>query len=149
MKQLGKTLYHQGDLSYFEAVNKETLKNAYQRFEEDGLIVVSKSRDKKLPVTVRLADEWTPSRDAEGRLLARGKLWDFSDLISQSRREGKNRRDGKTVQTRVLGLADKVGAELCEAADAAKNKTAGQSTEKDVIKTKRRRRGLMQTRASL
>ena len=33
--QLGKTLYHQGDLSYFEAVNKETLKNAYQRFEEE------------------------------------------------------------------------------------------------------------------
>lgn len=100
-------------------------------------------------MTVKLADEWTPPRDAEGRLLARGKLWEFADLISQSRREGKNRRDGKTVQTRVLGLADKVGAELFEAADVAKNKAAGQSSEKDMVKTKRRRRGIMETRARL
>lgn len=87
-KQLGKTLYHQGDLSYFEAVNKETLKNAYTRFEEDGLIAVSTSRDKRVPPTLQLRDEWTPARDSSGAIMAQGRLWDFAEMISQSRREG-------------------------------------------------------------
>ncbi|KAK5165346.1 hypothetical protein LTR04_001268, partial [Oleoguttula sp. CCFEE 6159] len=94
---LGKTLYHQGDLSYFEAVNKETLKNAYQRFEEEGIIVVAKSRDARVQPTLKLAAEWTPKRrDGAGTVVAEGKLWDFAERISQSRREGKNRRDGAT-----------------------------------------------------
>ncbi|OAP57231.1 hypothetical protein AYL99_07969 [Fonsecaea erecta] len=43
MAQLaGRTLYHQGDLSYFEAVNKEALKNAYNRFQEEGIIDVAR-----------------------------------------------------------------------------------------------------------
>ncbi|KAK0625597.1 Glycerol-3-phosphate acyltransferase [Lasiodiplodia hormozganensis] len=110
---LGKTLYHQGDLSYFEAVNKETLKNAYTRFEEDGIIAVSRSRDSRVPPTLRLADDWVPLRDpATGHILPKGRLWDFAEMISQSRREGKNRRDGKTVVGRVLGLVEKVGAQL-------------------------------------
>lgn len=110
---LGKTLYHQGDLSYFEAVNKETLKNAYTRFEEDGIVAVSRSRDSRVPPTLRLADDWVPSRDpATGHILPKGRLWDFAEMISQSRREGKNRRDGKTVVGRVLGLVEKVGAQL-------------------------------------
>lgn len=109
----GKTLYHQGDLSYFEAVNKETLKNAYTRFEEEGIIVVSKNKDAKIPSTVRLSDDWMPTRDAvSGRIQAQGPLWAFAERISGSRREGKNRRDGATVQSRVLGLADLVGNEL-------------------------------------
>ena len=87
--QLGKTLYHQGDLSYFEAVNKETLKNTYQRYEEEGMILVAKSKDSRIPSTLRLADEWTPTRCPKtGRILAQGKLWAFSELISLSRREG-------------------------------------------------------------
>lgn len=87
--QLGKTLYHQGDLSYFEAVNKETLKNSYQRFEEEGIILVAKSKELPTPPTMRLAPEWTPERDPEtGKLLPRGRLWDFTSLIAQSRREG-------------------------------------------------------------
>jgi Glycerol-3-phosphate acyltransferase C-terminal region len=87
--QLGKTLYHQGDLSYFEAVNKETLKNAYQRYEEEGMILVAKSKDSRTSSTLRLADEWTPTRCPKtGRILAKGKLWAFSELISLSRREG-------------------------------------------------------------
>jgi hypothetical protein len=86
---LGKTLYHQGDLSYFEAVNKEILKNAYQRFEEEGMVVVVRSKNAKIPSTVRLADDWTPSRCSKtGRIMAKGKLWTFSELISLSRREG-------------------------------------------------------------
>jgi hypothetical protein len=109
---LGKTLYHQGDLSYFEAVNKETLKNAYTRFEEEGMILVTKSKDKS-PATIRLAEEWTPQRGEKG-VIAEGPLWRFAERISASRREGKNRRDGATVQTRVLALADLVGESLWE-----------------------------------
>lgn len=70
-------------------MNKETLKNAYQRFEEEGIILVSKRKDSKGQATVKLAPEWTPGRDSmSGQLLAHGKLWDFSEMISQSRREG-------------------------------------------------------------
>ncbi|ORY16786.1 glycerol-3-phosphate acyltransferas-like protein [Clohesyomyces aquaticus] len=112
----GKTLYHQGDLSYFEAVNKETLKNAYTRFEEEGMILVTRSRDAKVPSTIRLAKEWTPARKQGdgGGIVAEGRLWRFAEKISASRREGKNRRDGATVQGRVLGLADVVGRGLWE-----------------------------------
>ncbi|KAI1913743.1 hypothetical protein LOZ61_002629 [Ophidiomyces ophidiicola] len=110
---LGKTLYHQGDLSYFEAVNKETLKNAYQRFEEEGIIVVARSKESGAGATMRISPSWMPERDPEtGRLLPRGKLWDFMDLIAQSRREGKNRRDGATVSSRVLSMSDTVGQAL-------------------------------------
>jgi 1-acyl-sn-glycerol-3-phosphate acyltransferase len=111
---LGKTLYHQGDLSYYEAVNKEMLRNAIARQEEEGIIIVSRSKNSKEQPKVRLAAAWTPQRDVDGRLKAEGKLWEFCERISQGRREGKNRRDGATVRTRVLGLADLVGRELWE-----------------------------------
>jgi hypothetical protein len=93
-------------------VNKETLKNAYTRFEEEGMILRTKPRDKS-PATIRLADEWTPQRGEKG-IIAEGPLWRFAERISASRREGKNRRDGATVQTRVLALADLVGESLWE-----------------------------------
>ncbi|EHK98738.1 hypothetical protein M7I_5488 [Glarea lozoyensis 74030] len=97
---LGKTLYHQGDLSYFEAVNKETLKNAWTRFEEESLLLVSKSRvttsnAKPLPLA-QLAPEWMPKRDPVIGIVPEGRLWDFTEKIALSRREGKNRRDGAT-----------------------------------------------------
>ncbi|KAL2761089.1 hypothetical protein ACRALDRAFT_2096018 [Sodiomyces alcalophilus JCM 7366] len=123
---LGKTLYHQGDLSYFESVNKETLKNSYQRFEEEGIVEVVRSRDPKVPARLRLAADWRPSRDPEtGRLVAAGRLWDFTEKIASSRREGKNRRDGATVSTRVLRLADELGGTLFEAAKKPEVKKKG------------------------
>ena len=90
MTQLGKTLYHQGDLSYFEAVNKETLKNAFQRFEEEGIITTRKSKDPKHnPTTMKVTDEWMPQRDPEtGKIIPEGRLWDFIEMIAHSRREG-------------------------------------------------------------
>ncbi|CAI7664947.1 unnamed protein product [Penicillium bialowiezense] len=110
---LGKTLYHQGDLSYFEAVNKETLKNSYQRFEEEGIILVAKNKELKAGASLKLAPEWAPQRDpSTGKVLEGGRLWDFTELIAQSRREGKNRRDGKTVSSRVLAMSDHVGRQL-------------------------------------
>jgi len=116
---LGKTLYHQGDLSYYEAVNKEALRNAYARQEEEGIVLVSRVKEGKALPRVRLAAEWMPVRDGEGRLKAEGPLWEFCEKISQGRREGKNRRDGATVRTRVLGLAELVGRELWGGAAAA------------------------------
>jgi len=111
---LGKTLYHQGDLSYYEAVNKEMLRNAFARQEEEGIMIVSRPKGSKEQPKVRLAAAWLPQRDNDGNLKAEGKLWEFCELISQGRREGKNRRDGATVKTRVLRLADLVGKELWE-----------------------------------
>ena len=141
---LGKTLYHQGDLSYFEAVNKETLKNAFQLFEEEGIILVNKSRNKKVPSTIKLAKDWIPGRDPEtGGIIAEGNLWTFIETIAKSRREGKNRRDGATVSTRVLALADKVGHQLFE--NAATMDSAG---SKDTT-SKKRRHNEIQTKARL
>jgi len=139
---LGKTLYHQGDLSYFEAVNKETLKNAYTRFEEEGIILVTKSRTPTVQPRLKLAPEWVPKRDpTTGKVIAEGRLWSFIEMIAQSRREGKNRRDGATVSTRVLSLTDVIGSKLFEEANGGKDAL-------DEL-TKRRGRGSMQMRASL
>lgn len=130
---LGKTLYHQGDLSYFEAVNKETLKNAFTLFEEEGIIRIRRpGKDRKnVPVLVRLAEDWTPTRQPAatdsradsggGKIVPEGKLWTFIETIAKSRREGKNRRDGATVSDRVLALVDRLGAELYERVAAAGN----------------------------
>ncbi|KAI1075758.1 acyltransferase-domain-containing protein [Whalleya microplaca] len=148
---LGKTLYHQGDLSYFEAVNKETLKNSYQRFEEEGIIYTVKTRDAKSapPPRLRLAAEWTPSRDpatATGALRPEGRLWNFIERIAASRREGKNRRDGATVSTRVLRLADTLGARLfaegAEGAEGAKLSPEAQERLRSGFRAERRRRKL-------
>ncbi|KAI1775761.1 acyltransferase-domain-containing protein [Hypoxylon cercidicola] len=147
---LGKTLYHQGDLSYFEAVNKETLKNSYQRFEEEGIIYVVKSKDSKVPPRLRLASEWRPSRDPtkNGALQPSGKLWNFIERIASSRREGKNRRDGATVSTRVLRLADELGARLFEDATHPESKAEAKLSDeeaahvKKAVKAERRRRRL-------
>lgn len=155
--QLGKTLYHQGDLSYFEAVNKETLKNSYTRFEQDQIIHVVKSKDPKIPPRIQLDPEWRPSRDPKtGALVAAGKLWDFTEKIASSRREGKNRRDGATVSVRVLRLTDQLGAKLfTEAVDGekqGKNKVPSRlSVEEQEAHKKdvRRRRKKLNQRAHL
>ncbi|KAF7945746.1 uncharacterized protein EAE97_004784 [Botrytis byssoidea] len=144
---LGKTLYHQGDLSYFEAVNKETLKNAYQRFEDEGIVIVSKSRNSKIPPRSRLAPEWTPQRNPEtSMIIAEGKLWDFIEKIAKSRREGKNRRDGATVSTRVLRLADELGQTLF----AEGSGDIGMSEEdKEELQRREKRRQALKARAHL
>lgn len=74
-----------------------------------------KSKDPKVPPRIQLDPSWRPERDAEtGALVARGKLWNFTEKIAQSRREGKNRRDGATVSSRVLRLTDELGRRLFE-----------------------------------
>ena len=141
---LGKTLYHQGDLSYFEAVNKETLKNAFVLFEEEGIVLIHRNRGGKTPPAIKLAEAWTPNRDPDnGRIVPEGKLWTFIETIAQSRREGKNRRDGATVSTRVLVLADKVGRQLFE--DAV---ISGDTVQIETTPRKKRRKEI-QTKARL
>ena len=144
---LGKTLYHQGDLSYFEAVNKETLRNAWTRFEEEGILMVAKSRDPKVQPKAKLAPEWTPKRDAQtGLIIPEGRLWDFIEKIAQSRREGKNRRDGATVSTRVLRLTETIGRKIFgdESAEARLSEE-----DKKLLKKRLQRRQALQTRAHL
>jgi hypothetical protein len=144
---LGKTLYHQGDLSYFEAVNKETLKNAWTRFEEEGILMIAKSRDPKVQPRVRLSPEWAPHRDSKtGLIVAEGRLWDFIEKIAQSRREGKNRRDGATVSTRVLRLTETIGQTLF-----SNDAVEGSLSEEDkrLLKKQQKRRRALQTRAHL
>jgi len=153
--QLGKTLYHQGDLSYFEAVNRETIKNSYQRFEEEGILYAVKSKDTKVPPRLRLSSEWRAPRDPKtGALLASGKLWDFIERIASSRREGKNRRDGATVSTRVLRLIDSLGAKLFEDAKTPKSKSETKLSEEEALKMRQlvkeeRRRRKLEGRAQL
>ncbi|KAF1985072.1 acyltransferase [Aulographum hederae CBS 113979] len=157
---LGKTLYHQGDLSYFEAVNKETLKNAYQRFVEEGILLSSRAAlpNGKTVQTIRLSPEWCPQRGVDGVLKPEGKLWAFAELISLSRREGKNRRDGGTVRRRVLGLVETVAEGLWGIGGArvedGKSVVVGggvkdgeESASEGAAKRTRRRQ--IQTRASL
>lgn len=140
---LGKTLYHQGDLSYFEAVNKETLKNSFQRFQEEGMLQFVKSKDTKIPPRLRLAPEWTPSRDpTTGDLVASGRLWDFTEKIAKSRREGKNRRDGATVSTRVIRLTDVIGRKLFQEAATPKLSHDEVMDLKRSVREERRRKSL-------
>ncbi|RDL39815.1 putative glycerol-3-phosphate acyltransferase [Venustampulla echinocandica] len=144
---LGKTLYHQGDLSYFEAVNKETLKNSWSRFEAEGMIVISKSQNGKIPPKMKLSEDWAPRRDnATSHIVPKGRLWDFTEKIAQSRIEGKNRRDGATVSTRVLRLTDTIGETLyLEAMDDANM----DEDDKAPLKRKQKSGSKMQARAQL
>ncbi|KAI1748433.1 acyltransferase-domain-containing protein [Xylaria castorea] len=152
---LGKTLYHQGDLSYFEAVNRETIKNSYQRFEEEGIIYAVKSKDAKSPPRLCISPEWRAPRDPDtGALQASGRLWDFIERIASSRREGKNRRDGATVSTRVLRLTDALGAQLFEKAAAPERKVDATLSDEEAVKLKKvvnaeRRRRKLEGRAHL
>ncbi|KAF3922524.1 hypothetical protein ABW21_db0201269 [Orbilia brochopaga] len=104
---LGKTLYHQGDLSYFEAVNSQSLKNAFTRFASDHILETQAGK-------TRIHPDWRPKIGPDGNIIMKGQLWELVEKISMTRREGKNRRDNQTVGSRVLSLAQKLGLELFE-----------------------------------
>ncbi|GAN00936.1 acyltransferase [Mucor ambiguus] len=107
-QSLGKTLYYQGDLSYLEAVNKETLSNAFVRYEEQDILLKKRHSNPKPWSEVAISPAYTPERQ-NGVLMPRGHLWELVDHIGRFRREGKNRRDNATVSTRVLRMADILG----------------------------------------
>lgn len=94
-----------------------------------------------------MSPDWTLARDADGSLIPRGRLWDFIDRIGLSRREGKNRRDGATVRTRVVNLADTVGRMLFDEITEAHTKggapvhlTPEEAATLDTAKKEERRR---------
>ncbi|KAF9169199.1 hypothetical protein BGX21_010847 [Mortierella sp. AD011] len=105
-QMFGKTLYYQGDLSYFESVNMETLKNGFNRLSDYGIMMVKKATNSKEKTKVALHPDFMPSRGADGRLSCNGTLWDMVEHIGTFRREGKNRRDNATVSSRVLRFAE-------------------------------------------
>ncbi|CAN6631932.1 hypothetical protein TRVA0_013S01662 [Trichomonascus vanleenenianus] len=107
-QMLGKTFYHQGHLTYYEAVNKELLKSALNEYHEMGIIIKQKSLDRKgKPVMVAIAKDWVPARfdvsantTEEQRkifrhsdILPTGKLYSFSELISESRHKTLRHHD--------------------------------------------------------
>jgi hypothetical protein len=125
---LGKTLFHRGDLSYYEAVNKEALKNALGRTEEEGIVQITrpdKSEGGKIPQRIRLHPDWLPPRDALGKLtpnaVVGSRLFAYCEAIHSSRRvNGETHKDGgASLTTRVLQLAEMVaGDDLFETAVA-------------------------------
>jgi hypothetical protein len=111
-------------------------------------VQVVKSKDPKIPPRLRLTPEWCPSRDAgTGGIIAAGRLWGFTEKIASSRREGKNRRDGATVSTRVVRLTDLLGQKVFVEAKNTEGKGTSstlssedaQTLRKDVKESRRRR----------
>ncbi|GAA6004275.1 lysophospholipid acyltransferase family protein [Rhodotorula paludigena] len=136
---LAKTLFAQGDVSYLEAVNQATLLNAFQRMVDVGVLLTRRSsspsaavasgksksaedatkssKKGKKPVSVPLMalhPDWVPTRRADGTIAPQGRLWEFVDRLSRFRREGKNRRDNKTVSTRVFAHCSAIAPEVVE-----------------------------------
>ena len=108
--------------------------------------MIVKSRDPKIQPRARLAPDWIPSRDPNtGGLLPEGRLWDFIEKIAQSRREGKNRRDGATVSTRVLRLTESINKALF----GDGNEERLSEEDKKLLKKKLQKRQALHTRAHL
>ncbi|GJJ70009.1 glyceronephosphate O-acyltransferase [Entomortierella parvispora] len=107
-QMFGKTLYYQGDLSYFESVNMETLKNGFNRLSDYGILMIKKPTNAKERTKVALHPDFIPVRGADGHVIPNGALWDMVEHIGTFRREGKNRRDNATVSSRVLRFAEVV-----------------------------------------
>ncbi|KAI9592107.1 acyltransferase-domain-containing protein [Syncephalis fuscata] len=106
----GRTLYYQGDISYMEAVNQETLKNAFYRLNTENVMLSRRDiLSPQDPTRIALHPLYVPARQADGSILPEGRLWSLVERIGQFRREGKNRRDNATVSSRVLRLAELTG----------------------------------------
>lgn len=121
-------------------MNMESLKNAFQRLEEEAVIVVRKSKTGKNPPVMKLSEEWLPQRDPEtGKIIPEGQLWKFVENIAICRREGKNRRDSASVGTRVLTLVEKLGRQLFEATAEAK-RIEEEDAEVEIRTGRKRRR---------
>ena len=80
----------------------ETLRNALGFFEENGQIILRKTKSGRQEAAMTLHPDWMPrytaltsvsdsSRLSDGSISEDGKLWSLVERISISRREGKNR----------------------------------------------------------
>jgi len=95
MQKFAVTLYHEGDLSYFESINKETLKNAQLILQEHG-VIERVTEDKAVLIII---DQDYKKDDCS-------KLRDFVERLGKFRREGKHRRDTENASNRTLKLAN-------------------------------------------
>ncbi|BGP40730.1 hypothetical protein JCM10450v2_004726 [Rhodotorula kratochvilovae] len=125
---LAKTLFAQGDVSYLEAVNQATLLNAFQRMVDVGVLLTRRAstpaaaaaaggKKAKKPSSVPLMalhPDWVPHRREDGTIAPEGRLWEFVERLSRFRREGKNRRDNKTVSTRVFAHCSAIAPQVVE-----------------------------------
>lgn len=107
------------------------------------MVHVVKSKDPKVPPRIQLDPSWRPPRDpSTGALLPEGRLWEFTEKVAMSRREGKNRRDGATVSGHVLKLADSLGQQMFAEADeqGQRNKVPSRLTDEEAraVESKRR-----------
>lgn len=137
VQALGKTLYHQGILVYYEAVNKEILKNAVSHFVSEGIILKGIPRDETVdpaggalpgaPPTgssaLAIHPSWLPTRYGASALSssllasdltpldihAEGRLYDLCESVAQLRRLVRVRRDVPTLSARVLQMTSSMG----------------------------------------
>jgi len=125
-----KTLYAQGDVTYLEAVNKETLKTAFASFEEEGMLVVEGGRRgrEKREKRVMLSPAWLDPGRQEGLRAddssqsAPNLLWAFVERIG-----GRSRGDAAAASG-ILRLAQNCGAGLKREEDSASNSTSSTSS---------------------
>jgi hypothetical protein len=104
-QQLGQTLYYEGDLTYFESINRDTLQNASNRLVEIGVLEKSDPAGAFRPMPtyakcIIIEDLNVLQRDA---------LHELIEDIGRFRREGRNRRDNANLNQRLLRLARLAG----------------------------------------
>ncbi|GAA6042860.1 hypothetical protein JCM8097_007194 [Rhodosporidiobolus ruineniae] len=151
---LAKTLFAQGDVSYLEAVNQATLLNAFQRMVDVGILLTRRkpastspssatsadsSKAKKTPSVPLMAlhPDWIPHRREDGTIAPEGKLWEFVERLSQFRREGKNRRDNKTVSTRVFAHCSAIAPQVVEFTPFTFDRPASDFWQEDRMRSQR------------
>lgn len=92
-QSLAKTLYHQGEISYYEAVNTEMLKKAVEHFVVQGLLLRKPTTSPKV-FTLEISAEWIPIKEG-GHFVPDGRLYEYSEEIAKSR--NKPLRHGLTA----------------------------------------------------
>ncbi|WFD31294.1 hypothetical protein MSPP1_002328 [Malassezia sp. CBS 17886] len=108
-QKIGNTLYHQGAISYEEAINAATLLNALATMEAMGICMRRMSHEKKPVVQVALHPDWVPHMEPiadnlpafdKGAIIPAvapdsalvGRLISFIGQMAHFRREGKSLR---------------------------------------------------------
>lgn len=110
-QDLGRTLYYEGDLTYFESISRETLKNALDCLIEIDVLEKDVLDEGNGPIdAVRPTPTYAkciivenpndPQMDA---------LHELVENIGRFRREGRHRRDSANLNQRLLRLARLAG----------------------------------------
>lgn len=106
IQNLAKTLYFQGEITHYEAVNKEMLKAAYQHFEAQGLVTRSAATK-----TIHINASWRAETSANGQM-ASGRLVKYSEDIALARNRPLRHGVTPALNQRVLHQASMVAKRL-------------------------------------